>query len=490
MQRYNLLRLSLSNRVLRHFLAVLALVLVVFLASPTLGERGFEETRPLVGWGLTLALVVGLGSPWVMGRALARSARLRGLFGRSITPEELDRFMDGLVTSELNEHDMLQATAEQLGAWLGSETKLLPEEGLAALWTHFHSGDEGADSQPADRSYGRILRLAPPSREIHRQLAKRGLHAVFALRVEGEVEALIGLAASPTGGGYADGELEAVQLLLRQLASIFTSNRRLAARLATERRLAEQERLGMLGLVSASLAHEIKNPLSSMKILAQTVREDLAGADEATDAQERIREGIVDLDLIVEQIDRLNETTREILGLARLREGETTELTSLVASALYVIQAEARRSGVELAAVELAEVGSVPGSPASWQTVVFNLLLNAVEHTAAGERVDASLTVEASEGEGRVTFRVCNPFEGPVPDAPETLFDPFVTDGGTGVGTESGTRSGTGGGTGLGLPLVARRVREMGGDVQMTHEPTDHGHRVEVRVSVPTGDPS
>ncbi|MDA8018143.1 MAG: HAMP domain-containing histidine kinase [Thermoanaerobaculia bacterium] len=470
-QRYNLLRLSLSNRALRHFLAVLFLVLVVFLASPTLGRGEYTETRPLVAWAFALALIVGLGSPRAMRWALARSPSLRGLLGRSITPEELDQFMATLEGSEMSESDMLHATAEQLSEWLGSATMLLPDprsesetaDGLEVLWGHFRQ--ESGRPNPPKQALGRVLRLAPPSKEIHRVLARRGLHAVFALKVDGEVEALLGLSASSTGGGYADGELETVQLLLRQLASLFTSNRRLAVRLAVERRLAEQERLGMLGLVSASLAHEIKNPLSAMKALAQAVREDLSTAMDTPNSEETILDGIVDLGLIVEQIDRLDETTREILGLARLREGDTTELTSLVASALYIIQSEARKSGVQLEAVDLTDVGSVPGSPASWQTIVFNLLLNAVKHSANGMLVEVRLTEES----GVVVFSVCNPNDGSVCGDAQHLFDPFVTDGGTG----------------LGLPLVARRVQEIGGEVSMEHDE----EKVEVRVRVPVDGP-
>lgn len=145
--------------------------------------------------------------------------------------------------------------------------------------------------------------------------------------------------------------------MIRQLAATLTLRRMMQARVAEEHRLAEQERLSLVGLISASLAHEIKNPLSSMKSLAQALREDLASDDPDS-------EGVADLDLIVEQIDRLDETSREIVGIARPRPGETTDLEAVVRSALYVLQAEARKRGVEIDGSEVGGVGEVPGSAA------------------------------------------------------------------------------------------------------------------------------
>jgi signal transduction histidine kinase len=453
-QRYNLLRLSLSNRALRHFLAVLLPALLVLLAGPAAAGRGVAEVRRFVAWGLLLALGMGLGLPPLTRRALARFPRLRALMGKSITPRELDRFLDSLESVEPDEAALVERTAAQLGGWLGSEAAWLPAPAAAAdlapLWRHLRDAPAAA-----------VHRLSPPSPAVAEAMDRRGLHAVFALRVDGGLEGLLGLAASPTGGGYSDGELEAVHLVLRQLATTLTLRRLLAARLAEERRLAEQERLSLLGLVAASLAHEIKNPLAAMKTLAQALREDLEAAVPPGGAP--LREGIEDLRLIVEQIDRLHQTTREILGLARPQEGRDTELAPLVASALYVLHAEARKRGVELDGAGVAEVGRVPGSPAAWQTVVFNVVLNAIAHTAGGGAVRVSLA-RREEGIELVTANPGRPLSA---EEERRIFEPFVSDGGTG----------------LGLPLVARRVRELGGTVAVDCA----GGEVAFTVSLPAG---
>lgn len=144
-QRYNLLRLSLSNRALRQFLTVLLVVLLVMLAGPAAG-RELSEMRRFVAWGLTLALVVGLGSPLLSRWAERRSPRLRVLMGRGVTPGELDAFLDSVEGIDLEESAVLARAQERVGRWLGTRAAFLPDPEedpeTAPLWRHFRSGEE------------------------------------------------------------------------------------------------------------------------------------------------------------------------------------------------------------------------------------------------------------------------------------------------------------------------------------------------------------
>ena len=450
-QRHNLLRLSLTHGTLRHFLGVLLLVLLVIAAGPALGGADVALLRRLVAWGLLLALFLGTAYTPLLELALRRSASLRRFLGKNFSPRELDRLMDSIQSPDLSESQALEHTAAEVGRWLDSDAGFLPppEErpATAPFWSYFAAGGDAV-----------VHRLAPPDPRLAKLLARERLYAVFALRVEGKLEGILALAVAAGGGGYSGGELEAVRLAIRQLAGTLALRRLLESRIAEERRMIEQERLGMLGLVSASLAHEIKNPLSSMKALAQALREDLAAGSAAGEGD--VDEGVADLDVIIEQIDRLHETTREILGLARPSTGEPADLAALVGSALYVLQAEARKRGVELTG-EVDAVPGVPGSAAAWQTVIFNLILNAIEHTPAG----AAASVRLAGGDDGVIFETANPGEPLEEGAAKRIFEPFVSSGGTG----------------LGLPLVARRVDEIGGAIDVRCR----DGRVVFRVTVP-----
>ena len=115
---------------------------------------------------------------------------------------------------------------------------------------------------------------------------------------------------------------------------------------------------------------------------------------------------------------------------------------------------EARRRGIEIEAAEVGDVGRVDGTPATWQTVLFNLILNASQHAPAGSRVRVRLARE----NGVVLFATENAGPPIPPDLAGRLFEPFA----------SGGRDE---GTGLGLTLVAQRVRDLGGTIEVTNEP-------------------
>ena len=457
-RRDHVLRLSLSFRTLRHFLSVLVLVVLVMAVGPALGMADLGLYRRMVAWGLLLALFFGVLYRPVADALFARFQPLRRLMGRNLSPSDLEDLVDRLTSSELSEPELLDAAADELSTLLsvkasfltpgagglgssetGTQDRASEDRGTKVFWQHFESSlAEG--SRPNRRP---VHRLDPGDGRLAAALALQELQAVFPVWVDGRLEVLLALSVvdgSPWGGGLDDGELEAVSLLLRQLSAVMSSRRRMANRLAQERRMAEHERLGLLGLVAASLAHEVKNPLSSIKILAQALREDLAEQDPDGD-------GVVDLDAIVEQIDRLDQTTREILGVARPNASARCDLASLVRSAVYVIGADAKRRGVLLEGEKIEEIGEVPGSPASWQTVIFNMVLNAVFHTPPGDKVEVRLEWLDSEDSVRSwLFEVTNPVEGETSVDVEKWFEPFVTEGGTG----------------LGLALVARRAEELG----------------------------
>ena len=212
----------------------------------------------------------------------------------------------------------------------------------------------------------------------------------------------------------------------------------------------------MLGMVSASLAHELKNPLSSMKALAQTVQEELA-RDDADSEQ------ATDLGLIVEQVDRLNSVAREVLGFSKPgASSESTELASIIESAAYVLDHEARRRGITIDLDAVTGKSDAPGAPSTWQTVVFNLMLNAIRHAPDGSTVRLRLSRNGDD----ILFECENQGPSIEEDVASRLFDPFVT------GAS---------GTGLGLALVDRRVGEIGGVIELVNEPDHIVFRVKVR---------
>ena len=330
---------------------------------------------------------------------------------------------------------MKELVAHELEAWLASPVRFVELSPESVLFEHFRDPD----------AHG-FNRLRAPTIAHALALASEDWHAVFPLRVFSELEALLTIESSSVGGGYEE-ELDDVTLVVRQLGSALEIRRLTDERLAAERTQAEQERLTMLGMVAASLAHELKNPLSSMKALAQTVQEELS---RETPNSEQAK----DLGLIVEQVDRLNGIAREVLDFSRPSpSGDGTAVHGVIESAAYVLDHEARRRGIRIDVSGVTLRSAVPGSPATWQTVVFNLTLNAIRHAPNGSVV----TLRLLESEDRVTFECENQGEAIPDEVASRLFEPFV--------------SKATGGTGLGLALVDQRVREMGGTIELDNVP-------------------
>lgn len=444
----NLLRLSLSFRTVRHFALALAIVGATIAGGLVLGVEDLGDLRRFVAGGLFLGLILGTAYGAVADGLLDRSPALRKLLGRGIGPDELARLAERMDDESLDEDAARRQAATVLSDWLGTEAHFLPgredDPEVAPIWDVLEGSEDAL-----------LTRIDPPNRATAALLSRLGLQAAFAIRIDGRLEAVLALPLNTAGGGYADDQLEAVRLLLGQLETSIALRRFATSRIAEERTQEGQERLSLLGMVSASLAHEIKNPLSAMKTLAGALREDLA-ANRLDPA-----DGIGDLDVIIEQIDRLGATSREILGLARPRGDATTDLADLVRGTLYILSAEARRNAIEIDGQRVTEVGHLAGSVATWQTVVFNLVLNAIEHTAAGGTVTVALTHQGDA----VLLEIANPSPPRTQAELEALFEPFVSTGGTG----------------LGLPLVARRVRELGARASVRHD----GERLIFTIATP-----
>jgi two-component system sensor histidine kinase PilS (NtrC family) len=225
----------------------------------------------------------------------------------------------------------------------------------------------------------------------------------------------------------------------------------------TERKRMDQlkgraERLEAVAELSASLAHEIKNPLASIR----SATEQLTG--EGIDADDRLVLG----NLVVRESDRLSRLLTEFIDFARakLRAAERLDLARLVRHAVDVVRAHPQARGVDVAvAVDpAAEHAAVHGDEDLLHRAVLNLALNAVQWAGQGGRVEIQVDAVDTDlmaprlGAARaVRIHVSDTGPGVPEENAEHIFDPFFT-----------RRPG---GTGLGLALVQRAADAHGGAV-------------------------
>jgi two-component system sensor histidine kinase PilS (NtrC family) len=226
----------------------------------------------------------------------------------------------------------------------------------------------------------------------------------------------------------------------------------------TERKRAEAlqrraERLEAVAELSASLAHEIKNPLASIR----SATEQLAG--EGVDPEDQqILKG-----LVVRESDRLTRLLREFLDFARVQVSapDAVDIAELVQEAVAVLRAHPDAAGKRIRALVPNGNGEHPlvrGDTDLLHRAVLNLGLNGIQWAGAGGQVELQLdTIDSdllapTRGSTRIArLRVSDTGQGVPPREAERIFDPFYT-----------LRAG---GTGLGLALVQRAADAHGGIV-------------------------
>ena len=148
-------------------------------------------------------------------------------------------------------------------------------------------------------------------------LERRGYTVAYPLRREEKLSGM--LLVDAASGSLTEDARTVLEILAGQVAIAIEDCRLVEENVQLERRLAERERLATLGQMAATVAHEIKNPLSAIKSIAQVMGED------ARLGHEYAR----DLSLIVGETDRLGQSVTQLLSFARTR--TPAELPSRVA---------------------------------------------------------------------------------------------------------------------------------------------------------------
>jgi signal transduction histidine kinase len=227
-----------------------------------------------------------------------------------------------------------------------------------------------------------------------------------------------------------------------------------------ELRLREVERVYSLGVVAASVVHELRNPLSVVVgyvELAKTIADRVEALDddeapEIADDLNRIMQGTWDATLRMNEIMRGVElSTRRQVGAHRADLAEVVELT------IKLVLNELRHRTVT--SIDLARGLTVPVKPTQLGQVALNLLVNALQAIPRDRPPDSAhirVTVRAVGTHARLEVADNGP--GVPPDVKSKIFDPFFT-------------TKTDGGTGLGLAISRQIVEEAGGTLTVDDTP-------------------
>jgi two-component system, NtrC family, sensor kinase len=225
---------------------------------------------------------------------------------------------------------------------------------------------------------------------------------------------------------------------------------------AAQKKLVQSDRLASLGQLSASVAHEINNPVSGVLNLAMLLQRMLKDDGVPPDRLPEFRKY---LGQVVSETSRVGRIVSDLLAFSRRGKPQRApaDLNKIVRMTLSLVQHKLKLSNVEVEATLRDDLPAVPCDGSQIQQVVLNLVLNAAEATQnkSVDRRPGRLRIETFAADGMVWFTVTDNGEGIPPDNLARIFDPFFT-----------TKS-DGKGVGLGLAVSYGIIQAHGGDIEV-----------------------
>lgn len=228
---------------------------------------------------------------------------------------------------------------------------------------------------------------------------------------------------------------------------------------AMEQRMYNTEKLASIGTLAAGVAHEINNPLAVILGFTDLLKEKF----------EKGTPELEDLNMIEQNAEAAKKTVENLLGFARVREGEygTFDIVQSLRTVVNIVESTLLKNHIRLETDIPDDLPPIRGDAREFQQVVFNLVNNAI--AAMKDQEQGVIRISSWQESGRTCVRVTDTGPG-IPDRIKgRIFDPFFT-----------TKK-VGEGTGLGLSLCYGIIKKYGGSIDF------FSHSAEDNPDDPTG---
>jgi signal transduction histidine kinase len=414
---------------------------VYLCAERLLAQAGEPELRRLIHLGTigALTLVLVGGHRWLgdvidrllFRRSRRRRAELQDLL-QTLTPdvgtlECCRRALAGLVgVMELRGAGIILQDGQCIthGAFAA--------EPLVGVWPR---GD-AARVLPLEQ-FGALQRAHIP-RPVREALAAAEVLAVMPIASPRRLWGHIFIHAGLVSAGFSEEDIQAAGGFAVQFALVLDGADLLARAVTVERSLAHAEKLAAIGELAARVAHEIRNPITAARSLAQQ----LARAPASTADAEATG-------LILTELERVE---RQVAALLRFARRETFSLEPVALRDLIEVTLDSFRPRFEAAGVRVTtelEAGIVVRADREkLRQTLINMIENALDAMPAG---DAHLDLRTARDGGRAVLRIADNGAGIPADALGHIFEPFFSLKTTG--------------TGLGLAIARRTIEAHGGTI-------------------------
>lgn len=204
--------------------------------------------------------------------------------------------------------------------------------------------------------------------------------------------------------------------------------------------IAQTEKLAAVGFLAAGMAHDIRNPLNSISLFTQLMRQNTTEPDQKDY-----------LGKIIREVEKIDSIIRRLLDVSHCKRNPTAtvRIDRIIDDALEVFSPKFEAANIRLERRYNAEPPPIKADPGELEQIFTNLFLNAIDEMPGGGR----LGVEISIGKGTMVIRIEDSGGGIPEHVLPNIFDPFFT-----------TKPR---GTGMGLPVVRRIARLYGGAIEV-----------------------
>lgn len=291
---------------------------------------------------------------------------------------------------------------------------------------------------------------------------------IFPLIAMNRVTGLVCLGSKASGAKFIREEIELLTTLLGQASLAFENAYLYQQQKSRLRKMYRADRLATLGQLAAGAAHEIRNPLTSIRSTIQYLQKTI------TDKTKK--ELVVGL---IQEVDRINEIIEGLLSFSKPSKPETEliNLNFLLEQSLNLVATTAKKRKIEIDYQFNAIEKQLEADPSQLKQVFLNIMMNALQ--AMDDGGNLQILVESSRKDGQLSSESQTKFlitfkdsgEGIPKESLEHVFDPFFT-----------TKKD---GTGLGLSISYGIIQQHGGEIEIEsitkkENPKDHGTKVTI----------
>jgi signal transduction histidine kinase len=289
----------------------------------------------------------------------------------------------------------------------------------------------------------------------------RSISLIYPFIVMNQVRGMVCIGRKENNVPFDKNELQYLKIFLDQAGFAFENALLYQSQKERTRKMYRADRLATLGELSAGAAHEIRNPLTSIRSSIQFLKRKLSDPADIEMSND-----------LISEVDRINEIIEGMLSFAKPQplKKENTQLKTILAQTVQLVSNTARKKEIDICLNYQAGRDDIFADPSQLKQLFLNIIMNSIQ---AIENIPGKIEINVifSEGEKKYTpvylIEFIDNGEGISNENIDKIFDPFYT-----------TKNE---GTGLGLSISYGIINQHDGDIEFFSEP-GKGTRVKIRI--------